>query len=85
MTRALFGETLFFFLPFLAFAFYLIVRRRNPFVLHAWSDKSLWLAIAGLACVVIALLITGLTADRQMGAFRPTHVENGRVVPGQFQ
>ena len=27
----------------------------------------------GLACVVVVLLVTGLTADRQSGAFEPTH------------
>jgi hypothetical protein len=27
----------------------------------------------------------GLLADRQTGAFVPTHMENGRVVPGRFQ
>lgn len=83
--RALFGETLFFFLPFVAFAVYLVARRRNPFLWVAWSDKTAWLTIVGLACVVMALLFTGLTAQRQTGAFRPTHEENGRIVPGQFK
>jgi uncharacterized membrane protein len=85
MTRALLSETLLFFLPFVAFALYLIFRRRNLFAWAAWSDQAAWLTIAGLACAILALLFTGLTADRQSGAFRPTHVEKGRVVPGQFQ
>jgi hypothetical protein len=85
MTRALFGETLLFFLPFVAFALYLVIRQRNPFLWAAWSDKTAWLTILGLACAVLALLFTGLTAERQTGAFRPAHEENGRVVPGQFK
>ena len=85
MTRAIFGEALLFFLPFALFALFLIVKRRSPFRLAAWSASTAWLVIAGLACVIIALLITGLTADRQQGAFSPTHIENGRVVPGQFR
>jgi hypothetical protein len=41
--------------------------------------------IAGLICVVASFVITGVTADRQKGAFVPPHLENGQVVPGQFQ
>jgi hypothetical protein len=85
MTRAIFGEALLFFLPFAVFAIYLLVRRRNPFAWVHWSDQSLWLVIAGLVCVIVAFVFTGLTADRQMGAFQPTRSENGRIVPGQFK
>ena len=85
MTRALLGEALLFFLPFAAFAIYLLVRRRNPFAWAHWSDQSLWLVMAGLACAILALVVTGLTADRETGAFQPTRSENGRIVPGQFR
>ena len=85
MIRAIFGEALLFFLPFAIFALLLILRRRNPFHLAAWSDSTAWLVIAGLACVVVALVITGITAERKSGAFEPPHLENGRVVPGQFR
>jgi hypothetical protein len=85
MTRAIFGEALLFFLPFVAFAAYLVLRRRNPLAWSSWSDQSVRLVIAGLALAILALLYTGVTADRQTGAFQPTRVENGRVVPGQFQ
>ena len=85
MIRAIFGEALLFLLPFAVFALFLILTRRNPLRLAAWSDSTLWLVIAGLACVVIALVITGITSKREMGAFEPTRVENGRVVPGRFR
>jgi hypothetical protein len=85
MIRAIFGEALIFLLPFAAFALFLILRRRNPFQIAAWSDSTVWLVIAGLACVVIALIITGLTSERQTGAFVPPHLEDGRIVPGQFR
>jgi Family of unknown function (DUF6111) len=85
MTRAIFGEALLFFLPFAAFAIYLLVRRRNPFAWIHWSDQTLWLVIAGLGCVIAALIVTGITADRETGAFQPTRSENGRIVPGQFR
>lgn len=85
MTRAIFGEALLFFIPFAAFAVYLVARRRNPLQWASWSDQSLMLAIAGLVCVILAFLVTGMTADRPTGAFEPTHMENGRVVPGRFK
>jgi hypothetical protein len=83
--RAVLEGSLLFLLPFAAFAAYLVLRRRNPLVWSAWSDQTAWLVIAGFVCVIAALLVTGLTAERQSGAFMPTHVEDGRVVPGQFR
>jgi hypothetical protein len=85
MTRAIFGEALLFFLPFAIFAAYLVLRRRNPLKVAAWEGSVSWLVIAGLACAVAALLITGLTAERHTGAFVPPHLEDGRLVPGQFR
>ncbi len=85
MTRAIFGEALLFFIPFALFAIYLLARRRNPLQWASWSDQSLMLVIAGLVCVIVAFVVTGLMADRQTGAFEPTHMENGRVVPGRFK
>jgi hypothetical protein len=85
MIRAIFGEALLFFLPFAVFALFLILRRRNPFRVAAWSESTVWLVIAGLVCVVLAFLYTGITAERQTGAFVPPHLEDGRVVPGQFR
>lgn len=85
MTRAVFGEALLFFLPFAVFAVYLVLRRRNPLAWAAWSGQVSWLVIAGLACAILALLYTGITADRRQGPFQPTHFESGRVVPGQFR
>lgn len=85
MTRAFLQGLVLFLLPFLLFGLYLVIRRRNALVWSSWSTQSLWLAIAGLAMVIASLLVTGLTSERQTGAFVPTHMENGRVVPGQFQ
>jgi Family of unknown function (DUF6111) len=85
MIRAFFGEALLFFVPFAAFALYLLIRQRNPLKWASWSDETAWLVIAGLACTILALLFTGLTADRHEGPFEPTHLENGQVVPGRFR
>ena len=85
MIRAILGEALVFLLPFAVFALFLVLRRQNPLTPAAWSDSAGWLVIAGLASVVIALLITGLAGERHTGAFEPPHLENGRLVPGQFR
>ena len=85
MIRAIFGEALLFLLPFAVFALFLILRRLNPFLIAAWSESTVWLVIAGLVCVVIGFVITGITAERQTGAFEPPRFEDGRVVPGPFR
>ncbi len=85
MIRTVLGEALLFFLPFALFALFLILRRRNPFQMAAWSDSTAWLIIAGLVCVIVDFLYTGLTAERPTGAFEPPRYEDGRVVPGQFR
>jgi len=85
MTRVILGEALLFFLPFALFALYLLARRRHPLRWASWSEQSITLVLAGLICVILAFVVTGLTADRPTGAFEPTHLENGRVVPGRFK
>lgn len=85
MTRAFLGEALLFFVPFAVFAAYLVARRRKVLAWTSWSDQSLWLVIAGLGLAILALVFTGVTAERQKGAFAPTRLENGRIVPGEFR
>ena len=85
MIRAFVEELLLFLLPFGAFALYLVIRKRNPLLWASWSDQTAWLVISGLGLVILTLLVAGITADRKQGAFQPTHVEDGRVVPGQFR
>ncbi len=85
MTRAVIQGLILFLLPFVLFAAYLVVRRRNPLISSHWSDQSVWLTIAGLSFVVISLIATGLLDERRTGTYVPAHVENGRVIPGHFQ
>lgn len=85
MTRAIIQELLLFLLPFAAFALYLVIARRNPLAWSSWSSHVSWVAISGLVIVILSLLLGGLLAERHKGAYVPTHVENGRIVPGQFK
>lgn len=85
MTRAVVQGLVLFLLPFVLFGIYLVIRRRNPLLWSHWSSQSVWLTIAGLSFVVISLIAAGLLEERQTGAYVPTRIENGRVVPGHFQ
>ncbi|ACA18817.1 conserved hypothetical protein [Methylobacterium sp. 4-46] len=85
MIRAVADDLILFFLPFALFGIYLVLSRRSPLVWLHWSDHALRLALAGAVLVVGSLLAAGLFAERHGHGFVPTHIENGRVVPGQFR
>lgn len=85
MTRAILEGATAFLIPFVLFAIFLAARRRNPLAVESWSQSAFWLVIAGLGCVFVGFILTGIFAERQTGAFEPTHVENGVLVPGRFR
>lgn len=85
MTRALFEELVLFLAPFALFAVYLLLRRRNPFMRQHWDGHVSWLVIVGLLVVIGGLVYTGLVAERSMGTYVPSHLEDGKLVPGQFR
>ncbi len=85
MTRAIIQGLALFLLPFVLFAAYLVIRRRNALAWSSWSDQSTWLTIAGLTFVVMSLVANALLAEHETGAYVPTRVENGRVIPGHFK
>ena len=49
-----------------------------------WPRAPL-VVVAILAVAAAGLLALGLFPDRHEGAYRPAHLENGRVVPGEMQ
>ena len=86
MIRAVAEGLAFFLTPFACFAIYLLLRRRNPASVDAWTGGTAGLlSIAGLALAAFAILMFGIFEDRPHGAYVPAHVEGGRLVPGQFQ
>ena len=84
MIRAALESTLLFLLPFAGFGLLLLLQRKQVLRLESWSRISAWLAMAGLILVLLSFLLTGLVVDRPQSGFEPTHMENGRVVPGRF-
>ena len=86
MWRAFAEPVAFFVAPFVLYVFYLLALRRHPLKPAHWPNRAVMaLTIAGLVVAVGGVLFLGATADRQQGAYVPAHVENGRVVPGQFK
>ena len=85
MIRAVAEAIALFLVPFVAFASYLALRRRNPTAIDAWTGSTAaTLSVAGLAFAVLGIFVFGLFEDRPMGAYVPAHVESGRLVPGHF-
>ncbi|BDV34547.1 MULTISPECIES: DUF6111 family protein [Methylocystis] len=85
MWRIALQTALLFLTPFVAYVGFHLLQRRWPFVAELWHGRVLsLLTIAGLITAIAGMLTLGLTG-RQQGAYVPAHVENGRLVPGQFQ
>ncbi|CAH1663630.1 DUF6111 family protein [Chelatococcus asaccharovorans] len=85
MTRALFEGLVLFLAPFALFALYLGARRRNPFTRQAWDGHVHWLVLTGLVVVIASFVYIGLVAERSTGAWVPTHLKDGVLVPGHFE
>ena len=85
MIRALPRLLAFFLVPFLLYLIWLLVRGENPAVADRWARAAGPLIGAGLACVIVGLVLTGLTAPRSTGGYLPAHVEDGRIVPGRMK
>lgn len=86
MIRVIAEAIALFLVPFAAFAVFLLLRRRNPTSVDAWTGgTTAGLALAGLALAALAIFLFGFFEERPTGAYIPAHVENGRVVPGRFE
>jgi hypothetical protein len=85
MLRRVLEEFGLFLIPFALFLVYLVLAGRNPLRRVHW-DPHLWrLAMAGLTVVIGTLVYEGLFSERRAGGYVPTHMENGRLVPGEFR
>lgn len=84
MWRAFAQTALLFLAPFVAYAVFHLLQRRWPFVAELWRGRISGLTIAGLVLAAAGLLALSFTG-REQGAYVPAHVENGRIVPGQFK
>jgi hypothetical protein len=85
MWRAFVETALLFLTPFLAYALFHLLQQRWPFVSELWHGRILSrLTIAGLVLAIAGMVTLGVTRTER-GAYVPAHVENGRLVPGEFR
>lgn len=85
MLRRVLEEFGLFLLPFALFFAYLLIVGRNPLQRAHWDAHLLRLVVAGLAVVIASLIYSGLFSERSATGYVPAHMENGRLVPGQFR
>jgi hypothetical protein len=85
MIRRLIEEFGLFLIPFAFFVVYLGVTGRNPLRIAHWTEHGRRLVLAGLLVVLASLLYEGLFSVREEAGYVPPHMENGRLVPGQFK
>ena len=85
MLRRLIEEFGLFLIPFVLFMAYLVLVGRNPMRRVHWDPHLVRLVLAGLAIVIGTLVYEGLFSERRAGGYVPTHMENGRLVPGDFK
>ena len=85
MLRRVLEEFGLFLIPFGFFLLYLVLAGRNPLRRAHWDRGLVVLTLAGLAVVIGSLVYEGLFSERRPGGYVPTHMENGRLVPGTFR
>ena len=86
MARAILEPLALFLTPFALYALYLIARRRMPHGAHHWPRRMVTsLTVAGLLLAIGGVVLVGARAPREQGAYRPAHVEDGKLVPGRFE
>lgn len=86
MWRAILEPVLLFASPFIAYAAYLILRRKYPFALEHWTKSSIsTLTLIGLVAAASGILAFGIFAPRHRGAYVPAHVEDGKIAPGHWE
>ena len=87
MIRPILTEILLFATPFAAYALFLVATRAGVLHPESWNLR----VVLSLTVIAILLSIAGLAILRQQHThpagsdYIPPHMENGRVVPGQFR
>ena len=86
MLRIILEPLVFFLAPFVAYALWLRLRNSTAPDLDAWSHTTVAsLTLTGLIIAILGVLALGLLSQNQLGAYKPAHVENGRLVPGKIE
>ncbi|MBD8891357.1 DUF6111 family protein [Roseibium litorale] len=86
MLRVVLSHILLFLLPFMGYALWLWMQKKEQ-TSEEWRKGPLrWLALAGVALVLGSLAIFATYREAPDGAeYIPSHMENGVFVPGRYQ
>lgn len=87
MARVIFEVGGFFFLPFLAYAIFVVWVGKHPREAKKIFEKKAFLiqTIIGLALMAAVLLFLGFTDTPQKGAYQPAVFKDGKLVPGSIE
>jgi hypothetical protein len=87
MGRILFEVGGFFFVPFLAYAIFLIWSDRNPQAAKRIFERKPLLiqTLIGMVLMVAVVLFIGFTDETHRGPYRPAVFKDGKLVPGGIE
>ncbi|MEM9207314.1 MAG: DUF6111 family protein [Pseudomonadota bacterium] len=87
MIRVIFLHGLLFLLPFIAYALFIIIRKRGSVRDRSqWSNDALtWLTLGGLSLAIVSFIVLGVFGGAPAeSVYVPSRYEDGRIVPGGF-
>ncbi|SHM31584.1 DUF6111 family protein [Roseibium suaedae] len=86
MLRVVLSHVLLFLLPFMGYALWLWLQKKEQ-TSEEWRKGPLrWLALAGIALVLVSLGLFASYREAPDGAeYIPSHMEDGVFVPGRYQ
>lgn len=87
MARVIFELSGFFFLPFLAYAAFLVWQERHPRAAkQILTRRALQIqTLIGLAFVVGALFFVALSDPQRTGSYSPAVFKDGKLIPGRVE
>ena len=85
MTRIVFTHLLLFLLPFLAYAFWIVLSKRKKFVQAMQEGPLFWLGVIGLVLVISSLIYTGTFQTAPSGScYQHDQFIDGELVRGGY-
>ncbi|MCU0819539.1 MAG: DUF6111 family protein [Beijerinckiaceae bacterium] len=87
MGRILFEIGGFFFVPFVAYAAFLMWQGRHPQAAKQMFERKALLVqtLIGLVLMALVVLFIGFTDETRKGAYRPAIFKDGQLVPGTIE
>ena len=87
MIRPVLTEVLLFLAPFAAYALFLVATRNGVLTASAWNSRALGIltAIGLLLLIGSFIFLAEYSGQPARSKYVPPHMENGKLIPGQFK